>query len=284
MQNNGSNLIQIKKGFQYAVIKKIYPKGNVMGATEFFSARDVQSNRIVGIKRIKCEPQKYNLYKGEIAILMGLEPYVSDIPTIYYHDYTDRILTIVMQYFEGDTLFERMEKEKSRIQEQGTVVKNLKRLLSLASILGDVHRRKRQHKDLKPQNIILQDLGNREKLRLIDFGLSAAAVVRGTGTPGYQAPEQCEMYRGVADDSRVDVFIFGLIMYELFCGKKLELGRHLIPDASGIKWQSIPEIDNPSVPKAANDILKKCLAFCPKDRFSNGGEIECQIRKIIPRR
>lgn len=278
------NLIQIKKSFKYIVKEKVYPKGDQPSATEFFIAVESATGRVVGIKRIKCDQKSYNSYKSEIAVIMGLEPYVSDIPTIYCYDYTDGILTVVMQYFKGDTLLECMEREKGSLDDPMVVRKNLKRLQMLASILGDVHQRRVQHKDLKPQNIIIQPSSAGESVKLIDFGLSASVVLKGTGTPGYQSPEQCELYKGVADVSRIDVFAFGLIMYEVLCGKKLRFGMELIADVNSNKWRNIPDMDNPNVPKTLNAVLKKCLAFNPKERYANGGEIAWQIKKIISQR
>ena len=73
-------------------------------------------------------------------------------------------------------------------------------------------------------------------------------------------------------------------MFEMLSGYRLEFGNHLVLNEAKTEWRSIPVIDNPNVPGEANEILKKCLAYNPKNRFANGGEIEWQIRKIIPRR
>ena len=112
MQKGLENLIHLKKDFNYTIIKQIYPPKGVEGDTKFFCARETQTNRVVGIKKIKCSPQQFNLYKREISVLMSLEGSVSDVPVIYCFDYQNGFLTIVMQYFEGETLAECMEIEK----------------------------------------------------------------------------------------------------------------------------------------------------------------------------
>ena len=142
-----SNFIHIKKDFKYVVKERLYHNGSGEGETEFVTATETATGRVVGIKKIRCSQKNYNAYKGEIAVIMGLEPYVADIPTIYYHDYENGVLTVAMQYFKGDTLFEVMKREKNTIQEVSTVNRNIKRLQALASILASVHRNKIQHKD-----------------------------------------------------------------------------------------------------------------------------------------
>src|SRR5262249_57550150 len=82
-----------------------------------------------------------------------------------------------------------------------------------------VHERGLLHRDLKPQNVMLDGRG---RVRLTDFGLAAAAADLSasearSGTPLYQAPEQLA---GLELSARSDLFALGLVLYELFTGKK----------------------------------------------------------------
>lgn len=282
------NMIAINKEFKYVPQKLVYHSKE--NRTSFYKAVETKTGRIVGIKTVSVQsPKMLKDFESEINILIGLEGNAKNIPTVYFYDIKGNDITIVMQYIEGDTLAQTIEKEKKYCKNANITTKNLYRLYSLANVLGDIHKNKRgnnyiQHKDLKPQNIIIKRNFSREDVYVIDFGLSAPMAIRGTGTPLYQSPEQSMLFSGISDASRIDVFSFGLIMYELLCGKNLILGQDLVWDKTTNNWKSIPALDNPNLSSLADQIIKKCLAFNPKERFNNGGEIACQIKKLLPKR
>lgn len=282
------NMISINKDFKYIPQKTVYHSKE--NRTSFYKAIETKTGRIAGIKTVSVpSPKLLKDFESEINILIGLEGNVKNIPTVYFYDVKGTQITIVMQYIEGETLAQTVEKEKQRFADKNITIKNLHRLYSLSCVLGDIHKNKRgnnyvQHKDLKPQNIIIKRNFQKEEIYIIDFGLSAPMAIRGTGTPLYQSPEQSLLFSGISDTSRIDVFSFGLIMYELLCGKNLILGQDLVWDRQTNNWKSIPKLTNPNLPPQADEILKKCLAFNPRERFNNGGEIACQIRKILPRK
>lgn len=283
-----SNEISIHKDYKYIIQSTVYESAE--NKTAFYKACEVGTGRVVGIKVIDAANQTaLRAYMNEVNVLAKLESHDANIPVIYYSYYRGTRLYIVMQYIEGDTLAKKIDADSQYVLERETTFKNLKRLTSIAGVLRSIHRKiagmgdYTQHKDLKPQNIIIKGTYPREKIYLVDFGISASRTMRGTGTLGYQSPEQSALFSGSADSSRVDVFSFGLIMYELLCGKRLVLGEDLVLDKQTGEWKNIPLITkvNANVPRQIDDILRQCLAYNPKKRLRDGGAIECLLKKTI---
>lgn len=278
------NKLIFNNNFEYVILETIY-KSNI-NKTAFYKALEKYTGRIVGIKYIETNPNLINEYLNGVRVLINLENKVKNIPTIYQYYTNKTSLFVIMQYIEGNTLSKLMESEKEIILSKETTYLNLKRLKKICEVLSSVHKNGNtssytQHKDLKPQNIIVKGKFPNEDVYLIDFDLSSATIAK--GTIGYQSPEQSDMFSKMTNSTRIDVFSFGLIMYEILCGKKLNFGEHLVLDIECLKWKSIPKISdiNKNVDKQIDLIFEKCIAFNPNERFNNGGEILCQIRKIV---
>ncbi len=124
-----------------------------------------------------------------------------------------------MAYVEGESLAERIKAGALPVAEALRVMREV------GSALAYAHRQGVVHRDIKPQNILLEREGGRALVA--DFGISrAAAAERMThsgvaiGTPGYMAPEQAA---GTSDvDGRVDVYALGVVAFEMLTGKRLE--------------------------------------------------------------
>lgn len=135
---------------------------------------------------------------------------------------------IVMQYVEGKTLDERLQRGPLRPREAIAIGRQLAEALSAAHAHGIVHR------DLKPQNVIIDRAG---RPRLLDFGIArafderqrtAGATTQTTdpraivGTPPYMSPEQIQ---GGHADARSDLFSLGCVLYECLTGTRAFDGR-----------------------------------------------------------
>ena len=139
----------------------------------------------------------------------------------------DGIDFLVMEYLEGETLAQRLEKGALPLDQA------LQIAIEIVDALDKAHRQGIVHRDLKPGNIMLTGTG----AKLLDFGLAKlkpAGAARGVsalptqsagltgegsilGTLQYMAPEQLE---GQAADARTDVFAFGTTVYEMVTGQK----------------------------------------------------------------
>ncbi len=182
---------------------------------------------------------------------------------------------IVMQYVEGVTLRSVMTAEGMNLERIAEVSKQVGRALAAA------HNRGIFHRDLKPDNIMLQNLGQgEEQVKIIDFGIAkvkSSVVAPSTslnlspGTVAYMAPEQLS---GRPITPATDIFAFGAIVYEMVTGRKPfnpETGFELLQmHQNGVRVK--PTDLRPSLPAAAEAMILKALAFNPTDRQSNPRE------------
>jgi serine/threonine-protein kinase len=123
-----------------------------------------------------------------------------------------------MEYIDGESL-DALLRRVGRLPEE----KAVEVARQLCQALAAVHEQGLLHRDLKPANVMLDGRG---KVRLTDFGLAAAAedlsaTERRSGTPQYMAPEQLA---GQPLSPRSDLFSLGLVLYELFTGKRAFAG------------------------------------------------------------
>lgn len=158
--------------------------------------------------------------------------------------------------------------------------------VQLADALGAVHALGVVHRDLKPENLILiQRDGRDDTVKLIDFGVAQigaddASVV---GTAAYMAPEQATPLLPV--DRRADVYSLGVLLFEMVTG------RHPFPSATDGEYILRHAEDKPPRPtklasrcsQALEDIILRCLAKDPDDRFSDAAQVATALRLVKPR-
>jgi serine/threonine-protein kinase len=128
---------------------------------------------------------------------------------------------IIMQYVEGVTLRSAISPEGMNLERTAGLLKQIGRALAAAHNRGILHR------DLKPDNIMLQDLGHgEEQVKIIDFGIAkvkdsviapSTSLNLSPGTVAYMAPEQLN---GRPITAATDIFALGAITYEMVTGRK----------------------------------------------------------------
>jgi predicted Ser/Thr protein kinase len=164
---------------------------------------------------------------------------VSSPSVIRIHDLGEArpgLVYLSMEYFAGRTLAEV-------IAQRGVVpLKDVQDILTqIATGLDAAHQAGVIHRDLKPSNVLV---GERGKIKIIDFGLATTAFGDGLtatgailGTPHYMAPEQV---RGKAVDARADIYALGALAYHLVCGRPPFAGDN--PIAIGFAHLSEPVV------------------------------------------
>ncbi len=182
---------------------------------------------------------------------------------------------IAMELMKGGTLSDYLKTHHPLSPEK---IKTF--LLQICDGLSEIHKNNIIHRDLKTGNIMLD---KKENLKIMDFGLSKSPLITtmtslGTvlGTLGYVAPDQIT---GMCVDQRVDIFSFGVIMYELLMNDipfKGENEMALIFNIFNTKPKP-PSEERKDLTKDWDDIIFCCLEKEPEDRFNSVNEL---IKKL----
>jgi serine/threonine protein kinase/tetratricopeptide (TPR) repeat protein len=190
---------------------------------------------------------------------------------------------ITMEYVHGEDLKRLIRKMGQMSAGQAvSLAKQVCEGLTEAHKLGVVHR------DLKPQNIMVDEEG---KARIMDFGIARSLKGKGMtgagvmiGTPEYMSPEQVE---GKDVDQRSDIYSLGVILYEMVTGRVPFEGD--TPFTIGVKQKSEiprePRELNSQVPSDLSSVIMKCLEKDKEKRYQSAGEVRSEliaIEKGIP--
>ena len=244
-----------------------------MGAV--YLAREPALDRLVAIKVLPPErAQSSDLrerFRREARTAAQLS-HPNIVPLLTFGE-DDGLMYFVMGYVEGETLSARVQRE-GRL-EVGEAVRVLS---ELAQALSYAHGRAVVHRDVKPDNVLLEQ--PKSVVRLTDFGVAkgiAAASSLTTegsviGTPLFMSPEQAS---GRVDvDARTDIYSLGAVAFTLLTGRPPFEGRsaseimrqHLTRDAPRMRDQV------PGIPAAIDDAVRRCLAKEPSARFPDAIE------------
>ncbi len=199
-------------GIRYEIVQLLGQGG--MGAV--YKARDLELDRLVALKVIRPEmavnPEILRRFKQELILARQITH--RNVIRIFDLGEADGIKFITMEYIEGQDLKSLMtEKGKLSFEETAGIIEQVCLALEAAHAEGVVHR------DLKPQNIMIDKQG---KAAVMDFGIARSMEPGGmtqtgmlVGTPDYMSPEQV---MGEHVDARSDLFTLGVILYELLTG------------------------------------------------------------------
>jgi predicted Ser/Thr protein kinase len=234
------------------------------GMGEVYRADDLELNQSVALKFL---PEKVARSAGDLARLRQEVRVARQIahPNVcrtYDIAEADGQVFVVMEYVDGEDLASVL-----RRLGRPTPDKALEIARQLCLGLGAAHENGVLHRDLKPANIMIDGRG---RVRITDFGLAGtaedlAAEGAGGGTPGYMAPEQL---RGVAATAQSDIFALGLVLYELFTGKRATDATPR-PDSSRPDSDSTPRTPSSlvaGVDPAVERVILRCLERDPARR------------------
>ncbi|HWO12436.1 MAG TPA: protein kinase, partial [Polyangiaceae bacterium] len=188
----------------------------------------------------------------------------------------------VMEYLEGINLEELVDSQGAF--DAATAVKYV---LEACEALAAAHAQGIIHRDIKPQNMFLAWQGRLELIKVLDFGISKAAL-RGQvfgddlsssendwvmGTPLYMSPEQ--LHHAPDVDERTDIWSLGAVLYELLSGQPLFSGdtqTQVCHQVLGVAERPV-RLPIPGVPEELWDVVERCLSFDKEQRYGNVAEL-----------
>ena len=268
----------------YRLVEQIGEGG--MGVV--WKARDTTLDRDVAIKFLPAafarDPDRLARFEREAKAVAALAH--PAILAIFGFGEQGGSAYAVTELLEGQTLREAMGAGPIAPRRAAEIAKAVADGLSAAHDRGIIHR------DLKPENIFLTKDG---RTKVLDFGLASFALAAGPagepstasltptrtslttpgtvlGTTDYLSPEQV---RGVAADTRSDIFSFGAVLYEMLSGRRPFRRDTAAETMTAILREDPPALAAavPGVPAALDRVVTRCLAKRPEDRFPSAREI-----------
>jgi len=256
------------------------------GMGEVYRARDTALNRDVAVKvlpeALAEDPDRLGRFQREAEALAALNH--PNIAQVYGLEKSGLTPAIVMELVEGPTLADRIETGPIPLDEAVAVARQIADALESAHEAGIIHR------DLKPANIKVTDEG---VVKVLDFGLaksiaqpveSAAAMtdsptmtMRATqlgivlGTAAYMAPEQA---KGKRVDKRIDVWAFGVVLFEMLSGRRPFEGDDVTEVMASVvklepNWDALPA----NAPPLIRTLIERCLQKDPRQRVRDIGDV-----------
>lgn len=250
----------------------------VGGFGSVWRARDLKLDCEVAIKVPKRELSSGDtarfIHEAQVAAQLRKHP---NIVSVHEADWEGENAFIVSDFVDGESLDERLTRERLPIDQAVMLV------IKLCDALEHAHQQGIVHRDLKPENILLDAYG---VPHLTDFGL-AMRVSQSTegggiaGTVAYMSPEQARGESGQVD-GRSDLFSLGIILYELLTGERPFRGN-----ASSILHQILhdeaekPRSRDARIPKDLETICLQCLVKDPADRYSSAAALSEDLNRYL---
>jgi eukaryotic-like serine/threonine-protein kinase len=263
------------------------------GMGEVYRARDSRLSRNVALKvlpaNLASDAHYMARFQREAQVLASLNhPHIA---SIYGLEESGAVRALVMELVEGPTLADRIKKGPIPLEEALEIARQIVEALEYAHEKGVIHR------DLKPANVKITPEGT---VKVLDFGLAKAAeqlpetpewedaptlppsmsrpgVI--LGTPAYMAPEQA---RGETADKRADIWAFGVVLWEMLCGRRLFGGATTADTLTNVLSAEI-DVSKlpPSTPIGIRRLLKRCLERDRRSRLQAIGDARLEIEEYL---
>ena len=200
----------------------------------------------------------------------------------YHLDQNQGKSYIAMEYVDGPSMRDILEDRLSETMELTSdyIARNLYYSAQLCNALHVTHQRGIIHRDIKPDNVMI----NRDNVvKVTDFGIvhieEATFTPTGAliGTPRYMSPEQVQGHRV---DGRSDIYAVGIILYEMIVGTPPFLSGDVAYQHVHIQPTPIVEI-HPHFPVQIDDIIKRCLAKDPDERYPSVENLKQALEVIL---
>lgn len=251
------------------------------GMANVYLAEDIILKRKVAVKVLRLDlqkdPQTIQRFQREALSISELShPHIVSIFDVG-SDHNRHYL--VMEYVDGPDLEEYIQKNKPLSLK--TVINIMDQILDAMAL---AHKHNVIHRDLKPQNILLDKKGN---VKIVDFGI-AVALNQSTmtqtntamGSVHYMSPEQA---RGSLATKQSDIYSLGIILYEMLMGQVPFGGENAVAVALKHFQEKTPSLrdKNPDIPQALENVVFKATAKDPRDRYKSVLEMKRDLDSCL---
>ena len=260
-----------------------------------WKAVDTTLDREVAIKILPAafaaDPERLARFEREAKVLASLNH--PNVAAVYGLHEDGGVRFLAMELVRGRSLSEEIARGLTP-----------DRVVTLATAMADglaaAHRQQVTHRDLKPDNVMI-DADGRPKI--LDFGLAKLGALVSTpspdaptefreatttqqgsllGTVAYMSPEQAQ---GKPVDPRSDVFSFGVVLYEMATGRRPFAGDNTVSTLTAILRDTPPPVSTiaPSAPKPLDSIVGRCLEKDPSRRYADASGVRDELRALAER-
>ena len=264
-------------GGRYEIVKSI----GEGGMANVYLANDKILDRKVAIKVLRgdlANDEKFiRRFQREAQSVANLSH--PNIVEVYDVEEEEGQHYIVMEYIEGKTLKQLLQKRGSL-----TLSEVIDIMLQLTDGLAHAHDAYIIHRDIKPQNIMIQDDG---LVKITDFGiamaLNATQLTQTNSVMGsvhYLPPEQAN---GKSSTIKSDIYSLGILMYELITGSVPFKGDNAVEIALKHLKEKIPSIrrQNPTIPQSVENIVLRATAKNPKNRYDSVKDMNKDLKECL---
>ncbi|MHA6258658.1 Stk1 family PASTA domain-containing Ser/Thr kinase [Sporosarcina sp. CAU 1771] len=264
-------------GGRYEIIK--YIGGG--GMSKVFLAHDVILDRDVAIKILNYdfsneEELKRRFMREALSATSLTHPHIVDIFDVGEED---ELHYLVMEYVEGQTLKEYIQTNGPLRPDQAVPI-----MRQLVSAISNAHYNGIIHRDIKPQNILMDVDGN---LKITDFGIAMALSATShtktnsvLGTVHYLSPEQA---RGGMATMKSDIYSLGIVFYELLTGELPFSGESAVSIALKHLQEETPSVRAlfPSIPQSVENIILKATTKDSGNRYRTADEMQEDLTTVL---
>lgn len=257
-------------------------------------ATDMKSGSTVALKRLSPEIARHvnadqlrERFRREALVLANLS-HPNTVRLIDYGELGNDEYYLAMEYIRGTTLLDLLDEEGAL---ESSVIVDL--AIQLCASVGEAHEAGVIHRDLKPDNIMLQKDISRfcgYGLKLCDFGVAQLGpeLVREklteagmtVGTVLYMAPEQAQ---GLTLSPATDVYAIGCLLHEMLTGEPPFIGN-MVQITSGHARRPPPRLEVPGMPRKERDqwqrVIDRAMAKRPESRPSSAHELALMVRDV----
>lgn len=252
-----------------------------------YLGRDIDLERPVALKMMSrgyaSSPEQASAFRREAAAIASIRS--EHIVQVYAFGLHKGAPFFVMEHVRGPSLHDLIA-EHAAHEARVPLHRAVTIMLQIASGLGAVHRAGAIHRDVKPENVVVEEVSGRPVL--IDFGLAnrTGDLVEGRsaiGTPDYMAPEQCNPVLG-RPTPETDIYALGCTTYELFTGEPPFTDCRTTEALIDAHLNRAPPLVSARRPDLASldGVVARAMAKAPGDRFDSAEAFSSALRAATP--